>query len=231
MLPGDYEFHFFDGKYECEPAPEVRDHYPPPYLTWYNTPTVDKVKDAHSQILQIVENHGPFDAVVGFSQGAAVAASLLLHQELESKPLSFKAAIFISSPIPFARNTQVGIDARSYFGVRNALPNAHARPTQIPPHLLTDPAYLRNPGELEGLSCDGVQYQMFHPTIDKVRIRVPTGHVMGTQDKWFCHSKDLVGLCQEKFRVVLQHDGGHEVPRAYTEEICDVVETVFAGLL
>ncbi|KAF2129620.1 hypothetical protein P153DRAFT_431540 [Dothidotthia symphoricarpi CBS 119687] len=165
--------------FQKQTAPEVRDHYPPPYLTWYNTPTVDKVKDSHSQIQQIVEKQGPFDAVMGFGQGAAVAASLLLHQKLESKPPSFKAAVFISSPIPFARNTQ---------------------------------------------------YHMFHPTVDKVHIRVPTGHVMGTQDKWFCHSKDLVGLCQEEWRVVLQYHGGHEVPRTYTEEICDVVETMF-GLL
>lgn len=231
MLPADYDFRFFDGKYECEPAEEVRDYYQPPYLTWYNTPTVEKVKDAHEQIRQIIESHGPFDAVMGFSQGAAVAASLLLHEELESKPLSFKAAIFIGSPIPFARTTQVGIDARSYFGVPNTLPNAHARPSRIPPHLLTDPAYLRNPAQLERVSCDNVQYQMFHPTADEVRITLPTGHVMGMQDKWLCHSKDLVGLCQEDCRVVLQHHGGHEVPRAYTEEICDVVETVFGALL
>ncbi|KAF1993036.1 hypothetical protein P154DRAFT_106180 [Amniculicola lignicola CBS 123094] len=231
MLPVDYEFHFFDGKYECESAEEVRDHYPPPYLTWYNTPTVEKVKDAHEQIRQIIKTHGPFDAVMGFSQGAAVAASLLLHEELESTPLSFKAAIFIGSPIPFAKAAQVGIDARAYFGIRNTLPNAHARPNRIPPHLVTDPAYLRNPAQLERASCDDVQYQMFHPTVDEVRIRLPTGHVMGMQDKWFCHSKDLVGLCQENSKVVLQHHGGHEVPRAYTEEICDVVETVFGGLL
>ena len=189
-------------------------------------------------------------------QGAAVAASLLLHQELDGQeePL-FKAAIFIGSPLPFSYRTDVGIDARKYFGLAEDPPNAHGRPTEIPPHLITDPAYLRNPAQLDGKTQQkkttttttttqqagpggqpelqppdlaDMQYQMFHPTSDAVRIQVPTGHVFGSRDKWYRHSRDLVGLCREDRRSVFEHDGGHEVPRAYTEELCDLIETVLS---
>jgi pimeloyl-ACP methyl ester carboxylesterase len=230
MLPTEIQFQFYDGKYECEPAPEVLEFFPPPYLTWYNTPTVAKVADAHNQVRQIVEQDGPFDAVVGFSQGAAVAASILLHAELEGEAPMFKAAIFIGSPVPFARRTEVGIDARKYFGVSDGRPNEHGRPTMVPAHLVTDPAYLRNPAQLEDMSIDRVQYQMFHPTVDDIRIRVPTGHVFGRRDKWYLHSKDLVGLCHEDKRIIFEHDGGHEVPRAHTEELCDLIETVLSRI-
>jgi hypothetical protein len=158
-----------------------------------------------------------------------VAASLLLHQELDAQAPLFKAAIFIGSPVPFSHRTNVGIDARRYFGVSEDPPNQYGRPTTIPPHLVTDTAYLRNPAQLEkGTSIKGVQYQMFHPTVDAVRIQIPTGHVYGRQDKWFCHSTDLVQLCREDVRTVFEHDGGHEVPRDYTEELCDLIETVVA---
>lgn len=68
MLPDEYEFVFFDGGHECEPAPEVADAYAPPFKTWYNTPTTTKVTDAHRQVRSIISEHGPFDAVLGFSQ-------------------------------------------------------------------------------------------------------------------------------------------------------------------
>jgi predicted esterase len=230
MLPADIRLHFCNGQYECEPSPEVLEFFPGPYLTWYNTPTVAKVADAHEQVQRVVDQYGPFDAVIGFSQGAAVAASILLHAELEGKTPMFKAAIFIGSPVPFARCTTVGVDARSYFGVKDRSPNKHKRPTTIPAHLITDPAYLRNPMQLENAFADSIQYQMFHPAVDDVRIRVPTGHVLGRRDKWYLHSKELMGLCQEDQCFAFEHDGGHEVPRAHTEELCDLIETVLAKI-
>lgn len=68
LLPAEYQFYFFDGAYSCDPAPEVLDCFSPPYLTWYNTPTTDKILDAHNQVRRIIQQHGPFEAVLGFSQ-------------------------------------------------------------------------------------------------------------------------------------------------------------------
>lgn len=83
-------------------------------------------------------------------------------------------------------------------------------------------------GEL--LPFEEIRYQMFHPTTDAVRMRIPTGHIYGTRDKWFLHSKDLAGLCCANLRTVFVHDGGHEIPKDYAEEICDLIETVSAKI-
>ncbi|KAI1817361.1 serine hydrolase FSH [Poronia punctata] len=235
MLPTDYQFYFFDGRHVCEADQDVLDFFPPPYLAWYPTPTTSFVLDAHGQIRDIVRKHGTFDAVIGFSQGAAVAASLLLHQALLGEKPLFRAAIFIGSPIPFSYRPDVGIDCRvsSGLGQKPAKVNAHGRPTTVPPHLLNGSDRLRDPADFQSTGKvfhDSVQYQMFHPDTDVVRIQVPTGHVYGSEDKWFRHSQELVRLCREDVRTVFQHDSGHEIPRAYTEEICDVIEAVFSSI-
>ena len=38
-------------------------------------------------------------------------------------------------------------------------------------------------------------YQMFHPSVDSVRISIPTAHIYGKTDPWRSHSMDLVHLC------------------------------------
>jgi hypothetical protein len=74
-------------------------------------------------------------------------------------------------------------------------------------------------------------YQMFHPTVDRVRIKIPTAHIFGRRDKWLLHSKDLLRLCRQYMTTVFEHSWGHEVPWQVGEEICDVIETVIARAL
>lgn len=54
--------------------------------------------DAMTYLAKIVEERGPFDGIIGYSEGAAVAATYLLHEQLMSqhqgtRPM-FKYAIF-----------------------------------------------------------------------------------------------------------------------------------------
>lgn len=72
----------------------------------------------------------------------------------------------------------------------------------------------------------GPFYNMFHASVDKARIAIPTAHIYGRQDSWRPHSLDLVALCERP--VVFEHDGGHEVPISASEQICDVIEEVVA---
>lgn len=59
-----------------------------------------------SHVLNIIEKKGPFDAVMGFSQGAALAFSLLAeHSKTNATPL-FKAAVFICGAPPFESSGQ-----------------------------------------------------------------------------------------------------------------------------
>ena len=53
---------------------------------------------AHEYLDEIVEEEGPFEGLLGFSQGAEVAASLLLYQ---GQNVKFKFAVFIGGTQPY----------------------------------------------------------------------------------------------------------------------------------
>ncbi|KAL8804454.1 MAG: hypothetical protein Q9182_002559 [Xanthomendoza sp. 2 TL-2023] len=246
LLPLDYEWVFIDGPAECDAAPGVAAFFEPPYLCWYTTPTTAKMDAAHKLVSTAIEQHGPFDAVMGFSQGAALAASAILRHQIQhpTQPPLFQMGIFICSPMPFSQSLEFGVDARKYFGLRGLLrPSRPGCPTTVPEYLVTDPAYLKGEDELDDSSSGSedeslpirrtspsIFYQMYHSTVDSVRIKIPTVHIYGRRDKWRLHSKDLVKLCPRNLATVYEHDGGHEIPKSASEEICDAIEIAVASL-
>lgn len=81
------------------PGTDVRELYAPPYRCFYETnPSISQLLEAHDYLNEIVEEEGPFEGVLGFSQGAEVAASLLLYQ---APDVRFKFAVFISGTAPY----------------------------------------------------------------------------------------------------------------------------------
>ncbi|OKL56915.1 hypothetical protein UA08_07742 [Talaromyces atroroseus] len=118
LLPSYYTFYFPEGEYECAAADGIAEVYPGPYLCWYPfPPTLDHLSEAHELIWNIIEEDGPFDGVMGFSQGAALAASILLHHEkntpLETPP--FRFAIFICASLPFSVDQTSGFELTQVF--------------------------------------------------------------------------------------------------------------------
>lgn len=61
------------------------------------------VLEAFDHTKRFIAEEGPFDAVIGFSQGAALAASLLIHQSktYPAEPSLFRAAVFICGAAPW----------------------------------------------------------------------------------------------------------------------------------
>lgn len=94
---------------EVEHAPGVAEFYGGPYLGWLDFSKINadgavpkEVLDATMEnINEIVEEEGPFNGILGFSQGATMAFCYLLHQ-LRARPfdppfIPFACAIFISA--------------------------------------------------------------------------------------------------------------------------------------
>ena len=67
-LPAHWEWEFFDGEVECDPAPGLGDVYPRPFHSYFEIPSVHGIEAAHEAILGFIEDEGPFDAVLGFSE-------------------------------------------------------------------------------------------------------------------------------------------------------------------
>ncbi len=76
------------------------------WFTWAWPPSagdLDSVADAFDAVEELIEDHGPFDGVLGFSQGASLAAGYIAHcavaRPLESLPFRF-AVLFSCSGLP-----------------------------------------------------------------------------------------------------------------------------------
>ncbi|KAE8351364.1 serine hydrolase FSH [Aspergillus coremiiformis] len=98
-----HRFTFINGRLESEPEPELKGVLDPPFYNHYsrNAAPGEDLARAIEHTMRIIETQGPFDAVMGFSQGAALAFSLLVnHAKIHGVPL-FKAAVFICGAAPF----------------------------------------------------------------------------------------------------------------------------------
>ena len=121
------------------------------------------------------------------------------------------------------------------FGVKVAKHGRRAsRPANVPQHLITDRRYIQGENVLEHKElyqqAEDVRYQMFHPSIDSIRIDIPTAHIYGRDDIWRLHSLDLAQLCRQDRSIMYEHEGGHEIPKWASDEICDTIETLMAQL-
>lgn len=89
------------------------------------------ISKALLQLHTYIAEEGPFDGVIGFSQGAALAATYLIQQNRDhpDEPLPFRCAIFFSSSPPY--DTSALAEGRSLIVERSAsnplltLPTTH----------------------------------------------------------------------------------------------------------
>jgi len=78
------ELHFVDGLVVTEGQEDMKGMFPEPYYSWCSMSSDKKlvdyesVKQALDFVQDIIEEDGPFDGIMGFSQGAALALALLL---------------------------------------------------------------------------------------------------------------------------------------------------------
>lgn len=68
LLPASYKFSFVNASEFCDPTPGAAEYFAGPYRCWYTSPTTDKVARAHEEVRKVIDSHGPFDIVMGFSQ-------------------------------------------------------------------------------------------------------------------------------------------------------------------
>ncbi|KAE8394609.1 serine hydrolase FSH [Aspergillus alliaceus] len=83
-----------------------------PFYCWYEGLSSAQVKSAHDFILDTIEEEGPFDGVIGFSQGASLALSILYHHEVYQphQPPPFRFAVFFCSILSISPDAQFNAD-------------------------------------------------------------------------------------------------------------------------
>lgn len=68
LLPSTYTFDFLDAPNECNAAPELSGIYPAPYYCFFERHSEEEMQAAVEFVKEVVEEDGPYDMIMGFSQ-------------------------------------------------------------------------------------------------------------------------------------------------------------------
>ncbi|PYH98777.1 FSH1-domain-containing protein [Aspergillus ellipticus CBS 707.79] len=180
-----------------------------------NPPLYSGLEDGLEAIAKVLTDEGPFDAVIGFSQGAAMAAivaSLLetgRGQNLER---------FLDAGVACQGTEFTGVPGFKVPGVWDEV-------RKVQPALRFAVCY-------SGFRAPGPRYRGFY----EPGVSTPVLHVLGSLDAVVeeSRSRALVDACvgnpEEEDRVVF-HPGGHFVPsqRPYLDAVVRFVKETLAG--
>lgn len=105
-MGGDHTYEFVDGSFLCPALPGIEAIYGPQdeCYAYFDPLSLSSICKATEDLKNYIAADGPFDGVIGYSQGAALAATLLVQDRAArpSHPTSlFKCAIFLSGGVPF----------------------------------------------------------------------------------------------------------------------------------
>ena len=157
-------------------------------------------------IEEIIEEEGPFDGVVGFSQGAALAASIML-EHAKTNPLEdiFKLGIFAGASLPFE------IASNTSFGTRPFMPredsdSSDSSDDEVDPY--TSWRIPKNTWDPIGPLLGRYQPER----TPSARLRQPTLHLIGDQDQYADQGQMWTKMCSGE-TTVINHPEGHRIPR------------------
>ncbi|KAL4744095.1 serine hydrolase-domain-containing protein [Aspergillus similis] len=112
MIGESHDYVFLAGPVSCGPAKEIPPNMPGPFYNWYDGLSSSQVRDAHDFVKDVVEDEGPFDGVIGFSQGASLALPILYHHEIchPDRPPPFRFAIFFCAVLSISPDPMFNAD-------------------------------------------------------------------------------------------------------------------------
>ncbi|GME50746.1 hypothetical protein HK57_00312 [Neofusicoccum parvum] len=233
----NYEFVFLDGEVECQKAQGVGNFVKGPFLCYNASFSPEDVRRSCELITEFIEVEGPFDGVLGFSQGGSLALSYLMQHELEkaTEPPPFKFAVLLSTVVGFSPDDTFASD------VLDSLTDAEIKLLAKYPDvdlsglsaqkkalcLTTAKAFesAKTGGFIDRGTSSGdfakrshpSQPRVFHPMLlDKqTRIRIPTVHITGKKDHPMMVELSVLmrGICESRVVQSLMHTGAHDVPR------------------
>lgn len=101
QLGDAYQYDFLDGEYPWPAAKGICEVFGDRQVCYsYFDGSPESVLKAVDDLATYVTDHGPFHAVMGFSLGAALVATLLLRAEKQQARPPIKCAIFLCGTLP-----------------------------------------------------------------------------------------------------------------------------------
>lgn len=213
-----FEFDFVDGPLPSAPAPDTPSFYEPPYYAFYEGNSITGIRESHQWLSDILDQRGPYDGVLTFSQGCALISSYMLYQQWyepeENAP--FKFALFICGGVPITVLKDLGVPvSKEVENLDSATKLQLLEKTTCEVTKdrwqLTDYANVVRRAQFDSDDCFGLNLNKIPP---ELKIRIPTVHVYGRKDPRLPASVQLAGLCDPYIRTIFDHGGGHEIPRS-----------------
>ncbi|KUJ19542.1 uncharacterized protein LY89DRAFT_642647 [Mollisia scopiformis] len=103
-LGDNHSYEFVEGTVPWQLAPEVSSMFNPKdsYHAYFDPESAPSAQQALDQLDDYVHTEGPFDGIIAFSQGAALAATYIIRKSKQSKPgnhneMPIKCVVFLSS--------------------------------------------------------------------------------------------------------------------------------------
>lgn len=234
----DVTFEFVDAPFPSSPAPDIPLFYPEPYFSFYPEKSIASVHSANEWLQRKLDTDGPYDGLMGFSQGCAVISSYILYHQKNSpqKPLPFKTAIFICGGVPLGVLEDLGVtvpqemhdlDEKTRVGLATAAAainsmSSNGESRWVGPNGQT---IAQKPDTAKALEADTMFGVDFLNIPKELLIKIPTAHIFGYKDPMYSSSLQLARLCEPRFRKAFDTGGGHEIPRGkeVSETIADLV--------
>ena len=201
-LRNKFRLIFVDAPWFCGPGPDIVPVYAQwgPFRRWLRwlphqsqldeDTAISELQYAIRRAMDIDPGTGPFVGVMGFSQGAKMAASLLYEQQLQEeqnvkKDYDFKFGILMAGRAPL-----VSLSSLSESMVKSS-----------------PPTMVSAAGISEGYNFD-VGDQVKVP-----KIHIPTIHVHGLQDPGLpFHRRLYKENCEPESTTLIEWEGAHRVP-------------------
>ncbi|KAK1994699.1 hypothetical protein LX36DRAFT_660324 [Colletotrichum falcatum] len=108
LLEPEYEFEFVEGRWphlEGNWSLHTVDFSKSNLYGFYNMLDIDDILATENELRQVIEDHGPFDGLLGYSQGGSMAAQIAIRLLIENpyatpQELPIKFLVLINSAVP-----------------------------------------------------------------------------------------------------------------------------------
>ncbi|KAJ5151388.1 uncharacterized protein N7482_010640 [Penicillium canariense] len=243
-------FDFVDAPHACPAGPGIAAFFPEPYYSFWRSTDAAEVAQTHHWLLERLRQPEPYDALLCFSQGCAVAASLIVAHQNETPELAlpFRAVIFICGgpPLPILADWGLPIPRAAWEvherTARELWEQATAKQAQLlARRAKAQSSFSSSAGEAGRLESDrddpwtlpainpcdafGLDLTRFP---ESCRLHLPTVHIYGRQDPRCPSAWQLALLSDPTDRLVYDHGGAHEIPR--TTRVSEAIAGAVAWL-
>ncbi|CAK7211265.1 hypothetical protein SEUCBS140593_001120 [Sporothrix eucalyptigena] len=252
-LDRSFEFDFIDGPFSSTSAPGVDKLFDAGSgaYSWWPTDSPQAIRSAHAWLDDYIAAHGPYDVLMGFSQGCLLIASYLMHRarDLGSSPsanippLPFRGVIFVCGGLSFTSLAALGVEVpqEALTMEEKSVQALHAK-TRLFRELASQPDQIQRGVGLwddtsnlvhelgAPLPPDNDVFGMdFSPASNFPKdlfITIPTVQVYGSRDPRYPSALQLAYTCRK--RAMYDHGGGHDIPR--TTEVSERIAGLIAQL-